>query len=91
MPRFDDSDDEFYSSDDDVYADLDGNSECDDDDEPTIRCPHCGFERLEIVYQCPRCGEIPTQEFRQSSTQPRWVIFTALILLGILLWSIFIR
>ena len=55
-------------------------------DEPTMRCSHCGFEMLEIAWQCPRCGEIPTAEFRQTSTQPRWVMVTALLVLGSMLW-----
>jgi len=90
MPRFDDSDDEFYSSDDDVYDELENDTEF-DDEEPTVKCSHCGCERLEIVYQCPRCGEIPTREFREFTTQPLWIVITALILLGILLWGIFLR
>ena len=83
MPRFrDDSDDEFQD-DDDVYSELD--ETFDDNDEPTILCSSCGFEMLEIVYQCPRCGEIPSREFQKTSTQPRWVFYTTLILLGVLL------
>jgi len=81
MPHFrDDSDDEFQD-DDDVYSEFDETP----DDEPTIRCSSCGVEMLEIVYQCPRCGEIPSREFHKTSTQPRWVFYTALILLGVLL------
>jgi len=91
MPRFYDSDDDFP---DDEFAgdDLDSddgefdNSEFDDEEEPTIECPQCGFEMLEIAYQCPRCGEIPSREFRQTTSQPRWVILTALLCLGLLLW-----
>lgn len=88
MPRFDDSDDDFYG-DDDVYADLEGASEFAADEEPTVQCSHCGFEMLEIIHQCPRCGELTTREFRETSTQPRWVYLTALILLIALVWLIF--
>jgi uncharacterized paraquat-inducible protein A len=89
MPRFhDDSADEFQD-DDDVYAEFEDQS--DDDEEPTVLCSNCGFEMLEIVYQCPRCGEIPSREARKSSTQPRWVIVTAAMLLGLLLWWILIQ
>ena len=88
MPRFEDSDDDFYS-DDDVYAELEGESDLADDEEPTVQCSHCGFEMLEMVPQCPRCGELPTREFRHTSTQPHWVYLTALILLIALVWSIF--
>ena len=62
-----------------------------DDTEPTVMCSNCGFEMLEIVHQCPRCGEIPTREFQHTSTQPRWVVLTALLLLGTLLWWILQR
>lgn len=89
MPRFhDDSDDEFQD-DDDVYSEFEDQSD-DDEEEPTVLCSNCGFEMLEIVYQCPRCGEIPSREVLKPSTQPRWVIFTALLLLGVLLWWILI-
>jgi uncharacterized paraquat-inducible protein A len=60
----------------------------DHDSEPTVTCSNCGFEVLEIAYQCPRCGEIPTREFRQATNQPRWVVLTALLLLGLLTWWI---
>ena len=89
MPRFDDSDDDFYGEDDEVYADLEVGKDFADDDEPTIECPNCGCEMLEMVHQCPRCGELPTREFQQTSTQPRWVYLTALILLIALVWCIF--
>ena len=86
MPRFhDDANDEFQD-DDDVYSEFDDQSH--DEDEPTVVCSNCGFEMLEIVYQCPRCGEIPSREFVRTTTQPRWVIFTALMLLVLLLWWI---
>ena len=84
MPRFNDSSHNEFHDDDDVYQEFD--ESCDDDEEPTRLCSNCGFEMLEIVYQCPRCGEIPSREFQKSSSQPRWVIFTALMLLGVLLW-----
>lgn len=89
MPRFDESDDDFYGEDDDAYADLDDAAD-DPDDEPTVRCSNCGFERLEIIHQCPRCGELPTREFNPTSTQPQWVYVTALILLIALVWLIFV-
>lgn len=60
----------------------------DHDSEPTVTCSNCGFEMLEIAYKCPRCGEIPTREFRQAPNQPRWVVLTALLLLGLLIWWI---
>lgn len=85
MPRF--NNDEL---DDDLYDEFDEDQMSDDDDEPTVLCASCGFEMLEIAYQCPRCGEIPSREFQRTSSQPRWVILTALILIGALLfWILF--
>jgi len=86
MSRFDDDSDDEFQDDDDVYSEFDDSA--DSDDEPTVLCSNCGCEMLEIVYHCPRCGEIPSREFLKSSTQPRWVIFTAVMLLGVLLWWI---
>ncbi len=88
MPRFNDDLDDEFLDDDDVYSELD--NEFGDDVEPTIFCSRCGFEMLEIIYQCPRCGEIPSRELDKSSTQPRWVIFTALVLVGVILCWILI-
>jgi|GEM_PF-417204 len=89
MPRFDDNSHDEFQDDDDVYQEFDDSF--DDDEEPTGLCSNCGFEMLEIVYQCPRCGEISSREFQKNSTQPRWVILTALLLLGVLLWWILFR
>ena len=89
MPRFDDSDNDFYGEDDDAYADLEDGADFESETEPTVECSNCGFEMLEIIHQCPRCGELVTREFRETSTQPRWVYLTALILLIALVWLIF--
>ena len=48
MPRFDDSDDDFYGEDDDIYADLKDDEDF-ADEEPTIECSNCGCEMLEIA------------------------------------------
>ena len=88
MPRFNDDLDDEFLDDDDVYSELD--NEFGDDVEPTILCSRCGFEMLEIIYQCPRCGEIPSRELDKSSTQPQWVICTALVLVGVILCWILI-
>lgn len=91
MPRFHDDSHEEFQDDDDVYQELEESFDADDDEEPTKLCSNCGFEMLEIIHQCPRCGEFSSREFQQHSTQPRWVIFTALMLLGIILWWILIH
>ena len=86
MPRFDEEFEDEYDDDNEFDDSASG-----DELEPTVVCSNCGFEMLEIVYQCPRCGEIPTHEFRKTTTQPRWVVLTSLMLLGLLLWWILMR
>ena len=86
MSHFDDETDEEYVDD---LPEADPGF--DDDEEPTVLCSNCGLEILEIAWRCPHCGEIPTGEFRQTATQPRWVFVTVLILLGSILWWILMR
>lgn len=81
MPQSNEFDDEYLDEDGDEYGDAD-----DDGIEPTVECPHCGSEMLEISHQCPICGEIPSREFRHTTSQPRWVVITAAACLGLLLW-----
>ena len=86
MPCFNPSSDDEFTEDDTEWDDAEFDDSEFDDDEPTIECSECGSEMLEIAHQCPRCGEIPTREFRPTTSQPRWVIFTALVCLGMLFW-----
>jgi hypothetical protein len=61
---YDDADDESYGYDDDAN---------DDSDEPTLACPNCGCEMLEVSIQCPSCGHYPSKEDAQPSERPWWV------------------
>lgn len=52
-----------------------------DDEEPTVPCPHCRAEIHEDAQQCPVCGEFISAEDSHRSNYPPWVIATAIILL----------
>lgn len=69
---------------DDEIADY-GDSDS-DEDEPTVKCANCGFDMLEIVLECPRCGEYASKESHRQSSQPRWVLLTAFLCLGTILY-----
>ena len=74
-------DDEEFDDADDDYGDSDS-----DDEEPTVECANCGCEMLEIVLQCPRCGEYASKESHRHNRHPRWVLLTAILCLGAILY-----
>jgi hypothetical protein len=80
MPRHrdDDNEDDDWSPDWDEGGDDFGS---DDDEEPTIPCPHCRAEIHEDAQQCPACGEYLSEEDSHRSSYPPWVIATAVIVL----------
>jgi hypothetical protein len=81
----DDDEDWQSSSDDDSY---DADDDYDDmPDEPTVECPYCGFEMLEVCVQCPKCGQYPSKEDSLQRSQPMWVVLTAVLtILAIVFW-----
>ena len=50
-------------------------------DEPVIPCPYCGEEMLEDSPQCPSCGNYISAEDLPTTSQPLWVILTAIVCL----------
>ncbi len=52
-----------------------------DEDEPTVPCPHCGAEIHEDSQQCPRCGEYISEEDSPPSKKPLWISIGALLCL----------
>jgi DNA-directed RNA polymerase subunit RPC12/RpoP len=56
--------------------------ERDDDDVETVPCPECGKPVYEEADVCPHCGSFILRDVRAG--RPRWVLATALILLGAL-------
>ncbi len=79
--RYDDDEEESW---DDPGFDEDADE--DSDLEPTRDCPYCGREMLEICVQCPSCGQYLSQEDGGRNGQPRWIFFSALLCLGVLVF-----
>jgi hypothetical protein len=52
---------------DDVYPD-------DEDEEPTIPCPHCGAEIHEDSERCPSCEAYISKQDAPPSPKPWWFI-----------------
>ena len=47
----------------------------DDDEEPTLPCPHCRAEIHEDAQRCPQCGEyISGEDVRPAARKPWWII-----------------
>lgn len=78
--RYEDDDDDWNES------NFDCENEDDFDSEPTRECPYCHFEMLEICVQCPSCGQYTSEEDSHQSSRPRWVVFSAVLCLAVLLF-----
>ena len=74
---FEDEADESWDADED--ADLGDDS---DDGDDTIPCPYCGRQIYEDAVRCPRCERYLSDEDRTTTSKPRWVIVTAIIVLA---------
>ena len=73
---------------DDDYEDEDWDDEEFDEenlDEPVIPCPYCGAEMLEDSPQCPVCGNYISAEDLPTTSQPLWIVLTAVVCLLIAL------
>jgi hypothetical protein len=74
---------------------LEEDEELDDDydeeelDEPLVPCPYCGVEMLEESPQCPSCGNYISAEDLPTTSQPTWVILTAVVCLLLALGWVF--
>jgi len=53
----------------------------DDDEEPTIPCPHCRREIHEESQRCPHCGSYISEEDTVPARKPWWIIIGALLAL----------
>ena len=74
---FEDEADESWDADDDT-----GDDDSDDDSDDTIPCPYCGRQIYEDAVRCPRCERSLSDEDRSTTSKPRWVIVTAIIVLA---------
>jgi hypothetical protein len=74
---------------DDDLPDYDASELNPDDDEDysvnsessTDPCPHSGAQISEYAEQCPVCGQYITDEDTPRTSQPRWVVWTAVVIL----------
>jgi hypothetical protein len=53
----------------------------DDDEEPTIPCPHCRRPIHEESQRCPYCGNYISEEDIAPGRKPWWIIIGALLVL----------
>ncbi len=72
---------------------YDGRYENDHDyDVDTVPCPYCGDDIYDDAEVCPHCGSyiIPDEK---STGRPVWIVWTALILLALILmgYTCFLR
>jgi hypothetical protein len=61
----------------------------DDGEEPTIDCPHCGAEILELLPQCPHCGMYVSSE--APGRRSGWLTVTAALLLLAIVFGLLLR
>jgi predicted nucleic acid-binding Zn ribbon protein len=62
----------------------------DDNEEPTIVCPNCRRQIHEDSQRCPYCEQYITEEDRERSSQPWWIILGAILALGMVFsWFVF--
>jgi len=80
--RWDDNGDDDYGS---PHDDHDDDSTDEDDTDPTISCPKCQRAIYDDAEQCRYCGYYLTDEDETASTTPKWVVVTAVLLLGVIL------
>ena len=84
-----DPDDDWDEEEDDVEEDdvEEDDGDSDEEDEPSVTCPYCRAEVWEEASQCPECGEYLSLEDQRArhQWQPRWIVFTAALLLGLIL------
>lgn len=58
--------------------------------EPTIDCPHCGREMLEICVQCPSCGMYLSKESLGREKHPWWITIAIILsLAAVATWFLF--
>lgn len=60
----------------------------DDDDIETIPCPYCREEIAEDSPRCPHCEGYISKEDAPGTSQPLWIIVTALVCLLMMLSGI---
>lgn len=59
------------------------------DEEPAVPCPACGRDIPEDSPFCPYCDRYLSAADHAAWPKPLWVIATAVICLGIVIWGLF--
>jgi hypothetical protein len=85
MSRWNDSDDDPW-----LVEDLDDDDWPDDeDDEPTIPCPHCRREIHEDSQRCPYCELYISKEDAPPDRKPWWIIIGVIVCLYVVYrWNV---
>jgi hypothetical protein len=78
-----------HIDDDDFDDEFDDYGEEDSLDEPTLDCPYCGREILEVLIQCPGCGNYLSKEDTLPRRQAPWIIIAAVLVLAGIAITIF--
>ncbi len=60
------------------------------EDVPTIPCPHCQRDILEDALRCRHCERYIAAEDHAVPRERPWVILTALMSLGAVIWCLFL-
>ena len=87
MPYAEEQDDD----DNDYWDDRGPDDDADDlETEPTIDCPYCGREMLEVCVQCPACGMFLSKEDLGRGKHPRWITLAIILsLAAVTTWFLF--
>jgi hypothetical protein len=74
--------------DDDDWDDRDSDDDTDDlETEPTIDCPYCGHEMLEVCIQCPSCEMFLSREDLGREKRPWWITLAIILsIVGVMTW-----
>jgi hypothetical protein len=74
--------------DDDDWDDRDSDDDTDDlETEPTIDCPYCGHEMLEVCIQCPSCEMFLSGEDLGREKRPLWITLASILsLVAVMTW-----
>lgn len=59
----------------------------DDFEDATVDCMFCGREIFEDAERCPHCDQWQTDADNPRTSQPTWVVVTAIVVLATLLYS----
>jgi hypothetical protein len=86
MPRWRDWEDDDPGR---VYDPEDEDWPDEDEDEPTIPCPHCRREVLEDAERCPYCEHYLSKEDAPPARKPWWIIMGVIACLCVVyLWNV---